>query len=273
MVPKLKFSVLMAIYHGDKADQLHEALSSIATNTYLPSEVVIVQDGPVSVDLEHIVELFTKKLPIKLVKLPHNMGLGTALAAGVTACKENWIARFDSDDICRCDRFLQQCEYIESHPDVDVLGSYIAEFATCVDQLESVRRVPLTHNDICSYARYRNPFNHMSVMFKKSAVLKAGNYGCELLFEDYALWVRLISNGAKFANIPETLVLARAGNAMLARRGGWRYAKTDFQMQLNWYSIGFITRWILIRNLLLRVPVRLFPNVVRKFIYKKILRR
>lgn len=273
MTHPIPFSLLMAVYKNDSPEFLAQALDSVVANTCQPAQVVVVKDGPVSPELDRVLEKFSEQLSLDLVSLPVNQGLGPALQAGVLACREEWIARFDSDDICEPTRFEQQLAYIASHPDVSLLGGQIREFESQPQHAYASRNVPLEQAAIYRYARTRNPFNHMTVIFRKSAVLAAGNYQNDPLYEDYALWIRMIMLAQNVANLPAVLVYARAGNNMFRRRGGWKYAWNETRFQYGFYRNGFLSLPQLAVNLASRVPVRLVPNQARAFIYRHLLRR
>lgn len=269
----IKFSLLMSVYINDGVEEFYCAMESILKSTVIPDDVCIVLDGPIGIDKEDVIGKFSLLLPINCIRLPNNVGLGRALSSGLTFCKYEWVARFDSDDICASNRFEEQLKYIVNHPDVDILGSWVGEFDCNVNNVHAIKKTPINHIEIISYSKSRNPFNHMTVMYRKAAVLAVGGYQDDYLYEDYALWVRMIKNGCLTANIPEVLVYARTGNGMEIRRGGLKYAKSEAKAQYGFYKLGFLSIAELVRNLAIRVPVRLLPGSVRKFLYRKTLRR
>lgn len=264
----------MSVYQYDNAKFFEHALQSIEANSVKSTDFVLVCDGVLTAELNEIIEDYTSKLLINVVRLPHNVGLGRALQTGINHCQYEWVARFDADDICVSDRFEKQIAYIKEHPDVDVMGGQIIEFANLPNE-EGTRKkvVPTSHSQIDKYAKSRNPINHVTVMFKKSAVLDAGNYQHALLYEDYDLWVRMLIKGFKFVNIDEALVYVRTGNDMYRRRGGLEYAKQEIKMQHSFYRLGFFSCLQLVKNLTLRMPIRLIPSSIRGLIYSKILRQ
>lgn len=268
----MKFSLLMSVYHNDSPSAFKDALDSLVNSVVSPDEVVLVEDGPLGDELQSVISSFSNKLPVKNVKLASNVGLGKALSIGLRECSHEWVARFDSDDICHPARFHTQVAFIQQHENIDIIGTAIAEFESSKDDIHAYRKPPINHDEIVEYAKSRNPFNHMTVMYRKSKVLKAGSYQDNYLYEDYALWVKMINNGAITANIPEVLVYARTGNGMEIRRGGIKYAKSEVLAQLGFYQLGFINKRQFYTNLLLRVPVRLIPGKIRKLIYRKLLR-
>ncbi|HIV42009.1 MAG TPA: glycosyltransferase, partial [Candidatus Mediterraneibacter guildfordensis] len=192
-----KFSVLMSLYLKEKPEYLNEALKSVINQTVKPNEIVIVYDGPITTELKSVVEQYVSNNPglIKIIDNPENKGLGLALADGVPQCTYELIARMDTDDICRKDRFEKQLEEFVKDPRLDICGSHILEFEEKEENIVARRRVPLVDKDIKEYQKRRDGFNHMSVMFKKKSVLAAGNYQSCLLMEDTLLWANMFMNG------------------------------------------------------------------------------
>lgn len=269
----MKFSLLMSVYPKDNSELFRQALQSILVNSLQPAEVVLVCDGPLTIELEKVIDYYDNKFSMILLKLNENVGLGRALQLGIKHCHCEWVARFDADDICSSNRFANQVAFIEKNSSIDIVGGQIIEFDNDPNDIDAcIRQVPTDHNDIYNYARLRNPINHMTVMFKRSAVLEAGNYQHAPLYEDYDLWVRMLMKGYKFANMNEILVYARAGDKMYQRRGGLSYARQETVMQYSFYKLGFLSSFQLIKNVILRIPIRLVPSNIRKAIYSKLLR-
>lgn len=270
----MKFSVLMSVYKKEKPEYLIESLNSILKQTMQPDEIIIVKDGPLNKVLDDILESFVEQNHIvKLFPLEKNKGLGVALKEGILACNNELIARMDTDDIAKPNRFEKQLDYMKVHPETALLGTCIEEFSVDNNNPDSKTILPLYHEDIVNFAKSRNPFRHMTVMFKKSAVLASGNYRHFLWFEDYDLWVRIIAKGFKTANLPDFLVSVRAGKDMFARRGGWQYLKQDLKFQGFLKGAGFISYRRYILNVLIRSGVRLVPNKIRTLFYKMLLRK
>ncbi len=269
---KTPFSVLMSVYHGESPSFLERALASIAGQSVAANEVLIVKDGPLTDALDRVIAVFSERLLIRTVALPSNLGLGPALRHGVLECRHDLIARMDADDICAPDRFTKQIQFMQAHPEVDVLGGCIAEFVDNPAKSKARRLLPLSSAQLTRWAHRRNPMNHMTVMFRKDAVLAAGNYQSLRGFEDYYLWARMLARGSQFANLEDVLVYVRSGNGMYARRGGLAYAREEIRFQLILAGMGFITWAECISNIFLRVPIRLLPSSLRAGIYNEILR-
>lgn len=271
----MKFSVLMSIYKTADPQFLQEAINSILNQTLVPAEIVIMIDGKVPEEIEAILDKYKgiyNEL-FNIIQLEQNMGLALALREGVMNCKYDFIARMDQDDICRKDRFEKEISRFIENDSISMVGSYVAEFYDDVNQIKSIRKVPLSFDEIKKFAKKRNPMNHMTVLFKKKAVLDCGNYKDFLSNEDYHLWVRMIVNGYEIINIPEPLVYARTGLDMYKRRGGMKYVKRDYLLEKEFYNMGFINIYEMIANIVLRIPVRLMPNKLRELIYLKYLRK
>ncbi len=269
----MKLSVLMSVYHKESPEFLRQSLDSLIKQTVKTDEVVLVKDGAIGDELETTIASTEEKLPLVTVQLKQNSGLGLALQTGLNLCKGELIARMDSDDICVPDRFEKQLPLLEQHPDVDVVGGAIAEFHSDCTKIESVRRMPSTAAQLNTFARFRNPLNHMTVMFRKASVLAAGNYQPYAGFEDYELWARMLMRGQRFCNLDDVLVYVRCGNGMQQRRGGLRYLAEEIRLQRHFLKIGFLSKPQFLLNLVTRAPVRIAPLPLRSAFYQKMLRQ
>lgn len=265
------FSVLMSVYAKEKTEYFVSAMDSILSQTLKPDEIVLVRDGAVSEELQAVIDRYLAAYGelFKYIPLDENVGLGNALRIGVEATSHELIARMDTDDIALPDRFELQMAYMDAHPDVSLLGGQIAEFIDSPEQPVSIRKVPCEYKEICQFLKKRNAFNHMTVVFRKSAVLKAGNYLDLPYMEDYFLWCRMYLSGENFANMPRILVKARIGADMYRRRGGYAYFKSwkkfeDFKLKQN-----ITSRIDYIKTLSMRFVVHvLLPNQIRGWILK-----
>ncbi|OOH86196.1 amylovoran biosynthesis protein AmsE [Pasteurellaceae bacterium 15-036681] len=267
----MKFSVLMSLYIKEKPEYLQQCFESLAAQTRPADEIVVVFDGPVTAELEQVVQKFSEILPLVLVKLPQNRGLGKALNEGFLHCSNEWVFRMDTDDICVPERFEKQVAFIEKNPDTIILGGQIAEFGQNINDILSYRRVPTSASDIVKFTQNRCPFNHMTVAYKKSEVLEVGGY--QDLQEDYYLWIKLVAKGNKVANLDDILVYARIGNGMVGRRRGIEQAKAEWRLYLLKKQVGiqgclsgFVT--FLMRSIPRLLPVSLLEKVYKFFLRK-----
>ena len=268
------FSVLLSVYYKETPTFLEQSLLSIINQTIQAKEIIIVKDGNLTNELEKILLDFTNKYSsIKIISLAQNQGLGKALNEGLKHCSCNIVARMDTDDIAKPNRFEKQIEILKLHSNIDVVGTWIDEFEGNPRNIISTRKLPETHKEIYKYAQKRNPINHPTVMFRKQAVIDAGGYQHFPLFEDYYLWIRMLLNGAKFYNIQESLLYFRFSPDMFKRRGGLKYACIEAKFQWALYQLGFISFVKTCINIVIRFGTRIIPNRLRGWIYKNILRK
>lgn len=269
------FSVLMSVYRKDKPEDVKKAIASITEQQSLkPTEVILMVDGPIPDSLKKVIEGFAQTNPIiKPQWQKVNMGLGKVLEIGLLLCTYELVARMDADDIAVCDRFEKQIDFMVKHPDIAVVGGQISEFINSPNNIIAYRHVPLTPEKCRKYYQDRDPLNHMTVMFRKSAVLASGNYQQWHLDEDTYLWGRMLEKGYEVANLPDVLVKVRVGKEMYERRGGWKYFKSDSGI-LKWkLHHGLTTSTRYVYNYVVRFVVQvLMPNKIRGWVFQKILR-
>ena len=269
-------SVLMSIYIKEKPEHLRQCFDSIIYNSILPNEIVIVKDGPLTEELEAVLSEYIDSYNelLKIVKIEHNVGLGNALKEGMQHCSNEIIARMDTDDICAPNRFEKQLDCFDNMPDLSIVGSNISEFINSIDNIVSRRIVPENHTEICEYLKKRCPFNHMTVMFKKSEVEKAGGYLDWHYNEDSYLWVRMYLTGAQFYNIQEDLVFARIDDSTFRRRGGYKYYKSERNLFKFMRKNKIIGAFAYFKAKCVRfIAYVLLPNKLREWAFKKFLRK
>lgn len=268
-----RFSVLIPVYYKEKPEYFSEALASIIDQTLKPNEIVIVKDGPLTEELEEVLAEYDTENPglFKIVALESNQGLGVALAKGVEECSYELIARMDSDDISRSDRFEKQIAEFKKDPNLDICGSQIAEFEGVVDNVVSRRIVPLEDSEIKRYQKMRSAFNHVTIVYKKSSVIKVGNYQSCPGMEDGLLYVNMFLAGAYGMNLPDCLVSVRVGNEMINRRGGINYYITYKEARKKILATNYISFYEYILSLIEHLVVCLLPVNVRRIIYRRFL--
>jgi glycosyltransferase involved in cell wall biosynthesis len=270
----MNFSVLLSVYYKENPIFFKESLDSIFTQTVSPTEVVLVKDGPLTSELDNVIEEYTTKYSIlKIISLEKNEGLGKALNEGLKHCSHEWIARMDSDDICFPDRFEKQLQFLSENSEIVVLGTSMDEFNLQPGDIESIRKLPETHNKLLRFARKRNPFNHPTVMFNKKIIDDIGSYQEVPLFEDYHLWLRVIQKGYKVANLPKSLLYFRIGKDIIRRRHGWSYVKKEFYFYKKCVKENLLSRKYVYFAFFTRLPMRLMPKKILSFMYKKYLRK
>ena len=220
-----RFSVLISVYYKEIPRYLDRALQSITDDQVLkPNEIVLVKDGPLTKELDEVIEKYEKKYPnlFKIVVLEKNYGLGKALNIGLENCTYELVARMDGDDISKPERFKKQIDIFKENPNLDILGSWIDEFIEENGEMKirSIRKVPEKSDEIFQKLKSICAFNHPTVMYRKSKVIEVGSYLQEFALEDYYLWIRLVISGANMYNLQESLLEFRITEGTSKRRGG-----------------------------------------------------
>jgi len=267
------FTVLMALYGGDRADLFERAVHSVFANTLLPNQFLIVVDGPISNNLKASVNALGRRYPlIEFVYLPENKGLANALNFGLQLVKFVWVVRADADDINLPDRFCVLAAVCEKHPGIQLVGSAILEVSE--DGLPlAVREPPCSERAIRQFVKTRNPFNHMTVAYRLAAALDCGGYPHIFLKEDYGLWCLFLAKGYSVMNLKTILVHASAGMSMFKRRGGLRYAQSELQMQKLLIQCGLKNSFRGVFDGILRAGFFLIPSRIRGYVYMLFLRK
>ncbi|QYF73842.1 glycosyltransferase [Cryobacterium sp. PAMC25264] len=268
-----EFSLLLPVYAGDKAAYFAKAFAStVVDQSRRPSDVVIVQDGPIGTDLAAAVAAATaaSPVPVNHVRLPANVGLARALETGLGHCAHDVVARMDADDISLPTRFELQLAVIEAG--FDLVGTGMLEF----DEAGRVlgKRIPPTDaDDIVASARFHDPFNHPTVVYRRSVVARAGGYRELPLMEDYWLFARMIQAGALVANLPDPLVMYRVDAGAYGRRGGLTLFRSEIALQRSLLKDRFVTRGQFLRNVLVRGGYRFVPVSLRRVAYRRFIVR
>lgn len=272
-----KFSVVTSVYRNDKPEFVRVALDSmLVEQTLKPSEIVLVRDGSVPVDLERLLFEYEAKYSdvMHIIRLDKNGGLGNALKLGVENATYSLVARMDSDDICLPKRFEKQVAYMAEHQECDIVGGQMTEFIGEPTNVVGKRVVPESNEAIYEYMRSRCALNHVTVMFRKDTILKVGNYQDWFWNEDYYLWVRMMMNKCVFANLSDVLVNVRSGEDQYARRGGMKYFKSEEGIQRLMLDNKLINRCEYSVNVAKRLIVQLLlPNWLRGWVFRTFARK
>ena len=269
------YSVLMSVYHKEKPEYLKQAIASIQAQTLPTDDFVLVCDGPLNDALDAVIAKKQQEMgkTLNVVRLAKNGGIGNALNEGIKHCKNELVARMDSDDIAYQDRCEKQIAVFYKHSEVSICSGIVEEFTSTPDVVDAKRVPPEAHEEIVEFAKKRNPFNHPCVMYKKSVVEAVGSYQDFYLLEDYYLWLRMLMAGYQGYNIQEPLLHMRAGSDMYLRRAGWKYAKTQVKLFKFMKEQGFIGEGQYIKSCVIRSGSALAPNWLRKLMFEKVLRK
>ncbi|WP_370753832.1 glycosyltransferase [Gemmiger formicilis] len=265
----------MSVYHKEKPEYLKQAIESIQAQTLSTNDFVLVCDGSLNELLDSVIAAKQQEMgeSLNVVRLAKNGGLGNALNEGIKHCKNELVARMDSDDIAYPNRCEKQMAVFNAHPEVSICSGIVEEFTTDPNTIDAKRVPPETNAEIVEFAKKRNPFNHPCVMYKKSVVEAVGSYQDFYLLEDYYLWLRMLMAGYQGYNIQEPLLHMRAGADMYLRRAGWKYAKTQAKLFKFMKQKGFIGKGQYIKSCVIRSGSSLAPNWLRKFMFEKVLRK
>lgn len=267
------FTVLMALYGGDRADLFESAVQSVCRNTLAPNQFLIVIDGPIPDSLKASVKTLKESYSsIQFIYLPENKGLANALNVGLGLVNFEWVVRADADDINLPERFATLAQVCADNPEVQLIGSAILEVNEQAEPL-AIRELPCSEIAIRRFAKARNPFNHMTVAYRRKAALDCGGYPHIFLKEDYGLWCLFLAKNYPVMNIKVVLVHASAGMSMFKRRGGWHYARSEWQMQKLLVKSGLKNHFRAMFDGTLRAGFFLMPSSLRGFIYLHFLRK
>ena len=265
----------MSVYNKTLVDELKQSIDSMLNQTVLCNQFVLVEDGPININLESLIEDYSKKNEglFTVVKLKNNSGLGIALDAGLAECNNELVARMDSDDISLPDRCEKLLNLFENNPKLALAGTNIDEFYDSPDNVVSSRVVPSDYENIVKFIKRRDPFNHPTVMFKKSEVIRCGGYGAVRWRQDFNLFSRMINMGCYALNIDESLLLFRSNEDNYKRRKSWGYCKSYIEVVKENYKRGYCSLWDLIFVTMGQMIMFIMPLCLMKFLSDKLLRK
>lgn len=269
------YSVLMCVYSGEDPVHFGAAIQSMLDQTAVTDDFVIVCDGPLTQALDAVLDGFQSRYPglFQIVRLPENVGVGLAAKAGLAVCRNDLIAKMDSDDISVPDRCRRQLARFAADPELTLLGGVIEEFDNRTGDVISIRSAPVDHAGICRYARRRSPINNVTAMYRKSAAQAVGGYRDLRRGEDYDLYLRMLIAGYRAENLPETLVKVRVDADSHRRRASWSVLKCCAGIWWQAWRAGFSALPDLLICLAGQTFLIICPGCVQQLIYKKFLRK
>lgn len=270
-----KYSVLMSLYHKEKASFFSEALESMINQTVKPDEIVIVEDGPLTDDLYDIKQYFLARYPdlFTIVRNETNLGLGKSLNNGLIACRNELVARMDTDDISVLDRCEKQLKLFQSKPYLSLVGAWVDEFVDSPDIIVSTRRVPCSQKEIYDFAKRRSAFNHPVIMYKKTDVLGIGGYSSLRRNQDVDLFGRMLYQGYQAENIGESLLYFRSNDSLAKRRKSFENTKSYIDTIYRFWKMGYSSFLDYIVVCIGQLAMFLLPISIQKAVYKYFLRR
>lgn len=269
-----KYSVLMTVYKKDNPDYFALSLDSMINQTYPPDEIVIVKDGEITTDLQNVIDLRENNgIDIHQIQLEKNVGLGLALNAGIKKCRNELIARMDSDDYSMPNRCELQISEFEKEPELSIIGSPVDEFIGDIDNIVGCRDVPKTNEEIYKYAKRRDPFNHPTVMYRKSIVEKCGCYSDYRKNQDTDLWIKMLENNAICKNLHEHVFRFRFDEGTYNKRKSWINTKILIEIRYKAWKNGFNSFFDFLVVAGTQLAIFILPTGFQKFVYKRVLRR
>lgn len=265
----------MSVYNKENPNYFKTSIESMLNQTIMPEQIVIVKDGKLTDELDEVIKYYESINPelFTIVSLKKNVGLGKALNEGLKKCRNELVARMDTDDISVRKRCELQIREFTKNEQLSIVGGIIDEFYEDPKKIISSRVVPLNHKEILKFSRRRNPFNHPTVMYKKSAVLNCGGYGDYRRNQDFDLFVRMLNNGHIALNIDKPLVLFRANQNYLKRRKSWEKCKSNIVMIYNFWRKGYSSLFDLIIVTISQLFVFFTPLWFVKWVYNTFLRK
>lgn len=269
------YSVLMQVYNKVPPEQLEQAVRSMLGQSHAPVDFVLICDGELTEVQEDVISAIIKDYPEKMniQRFSEHITVGAGSNHGMKHCKCELIARMDADDIAMPERCAVQVAEFAAHPELDIVGGYIAEFKEGEEQNALLREVPLEHEEIVKYARRRAPFNNVTVMMKKAAAQAAGGYRDLTRAEDYDLYCRMLMNGAKGRNLPQVMVRCRVSEDGYERRKGWEHAKSLISVRRDLYKMGFTGLLDFLIMSAIHIAVFLMPASFTNWLYSRHLRK
>lgn len=260
----ISVSCLGAVYKQTLVSQCRTAIDSLLAGDCLPSEIVVVVDGPIAAGLDSLLSSYSRAGYVRLVRLSANQGLARALNAGLAICSSEIVCRFDTDDINLPSRISSIRKAFEADSALDILGSSIFEFAEAPNGISvRLKKSATEHNIIINRMNYVNPLNHPSVAFRKSSICSIGGYRHMRFFEDYCLWLIARRVGLRFGNLADPLVCMRR-TGLLVRRSGFQYAQDEARFCYFSVKNGLISPFSVF-PFALRCMSRLMPGFLQQF--------
>ena len=272
------FSVLISIYYKEKPEHFNACMKSIwDQQTLKPTEIVLVEDGPLTTELYESIAVWSERLQqtLRIIKLQDNVGTGKAKNIGLQNCQYEIVSIVDTDDISVSDRFEKQIKCFEADSELVILGGQITEFVDDITSPSGMRIVPLDNPALRQYAKKQSPFNNMTISYRKSKIMEVGGYQHHLWMEDYNLFLRVIAKGYKIQNLEDVLVYARIDNGMHTRRKGYQYIKSEKQLlnlkkELKIQNPIHANILFLIRSAFRLIPSSLLGKIYNTFLRKKV---
>lgn len=274
---RINFAAMLCLYRNNIAAEVEEALVSAFDNQILPpSQLIVVFDGPVSSDVVAVIDRFAQQNDVVRVVFDECFGHGAARAAAINACKYDWVAIIDADDVSMPHRFDRLFELAIRNPESAVIGGGLIEFELVGGEKVFGHTVtyPAASDEVRRYLAIRSPIAQPTSILRVAAIKAVGNFQHWFNNEDYYLWIRLVSAGYDLLNVPEPVLWFRTNPNLFVRRGGARYWWNEVRLQFFSYRKGVTTLGRLLSGAIIRFVVQVvMPANLRAFFYARVLRK
>lgn len=270
----MMFSIVIAVYKRDHPVWFQQALESIRNQTITSNDILIIADGPLTKSLNNVLSHYKHEKTVSIIRLKKNQGLGNALNIGIKHAKHELIARMDADDLAVRNRFELQLAEFKKNPSLEILGGHIAEFRDTIKDITAYRKVPITDTAIKIFSRRRSPFNHPTIMYKKSTIQRIGYYDPSAIrVEDYDLWLRAISQGVNCANLDTILLYYRATPEAMERRKTWASLRNHVRARIRFFNRDYISLFDLCYGIVTQTVLFILPTRLANIVFNKVVRQ
>lgn len=256
-----RISVLVPSFN-EAHQVIEKSLRSLMAQTFSDFECIVIDESTDSDKADFCRNLCSLDPRFVYVHPEQRLGLAGSLNLGLQKARGEWIARFDSDDVCDLDRFAKQIAFLDENQEIGVLGGAL-DIIDDEDRVVAKRSYPLTHNEIEKTFVFANSIAHPTVMIKRDLLCQCGAYNPDFRYsEDLELWLRMLNAGVKFANLPNRLVFYRQ-QMMRRPANNWK-----FNIQARWMHIG--SKYLL-RKMLTIALMRIWmwiPAAIQESFYK-----
>ncbi len=217
---------------------LFDTLASLCIQNYTDFSVLIVDDCSTK-PLEPIADLFSSHILVDVIRNEQRSGVAASLNRGLSQIDAEYVARLDSDDIAAPTRLADQVRYLDQHPNIDGVGSALIPFKLVNNSVvfESPLMYPSECDDVAIEMLFSNSLAHPSLMIRRIFFERFGLYDQAYeSAEDYELWTRGISEGARFSNLGQNLTYFRRHGSQISVLNQKKQIETDIKVKRKYLS-------------------------------------
>lgn len=267
------YSILTTVYAKEEPSFLRDSIESMLAQTVRTNDYVIVKDGPLTAELDAVLAEYAEHYDFfHIVALEENVGLGAALRAGLSVCKNDLVARLDSDDISMPNRCECQLQAFDEDADLVIVGTDMYEFNNDPDEIIAVKVMPHAPEELYRYGKRRNAFNHSSVMYRKSVIEKHGSYSTMRRSQDVELFSKILFYKYKCINLNQPLIKFRCGDTRVKRKKSWRNVQSDLRIFWKIHKMGYSGFGDYLYVLVIQLGFYILPEGLAGYLYRKLFR-